>query len=236
MRLGCCAFYFCTHAGNRKEDRQPIFSCCFKMTPSHTRFLAFNTFPEIFVPAGHVGLLMDEKNDYLLASPGMHNIRSCFTRVRGPPKPINRVIEHGDRTIVTVSLQCVCKLLVPYLRRSFLRALTRLIMRGLSAPFSKKSVSPLSQVDQGNIGFAMDNGMPVLLPQGIHCWTSDSLHFVKMVRESIHPLVTSLRPRFWITGLSSPRALKTAFPVPLAAGPFERPRCSAGPVHDLDRG
>mmetsp|Transcript_19410 Transcript_19410/g.44013 ORF Transcript_19410/g.44013 Transcript_19410/m.44013 type:complete len:481 (+) Transcript_19410:271-1713(+) len=108
----------------------------------------FCTHAEIFVPAGHVGLLMDEKNDYLLASPGMHNIRSCFTRVRGPPKPINRVIEHGDRTIVTV--------------------------------------------DQGNIGFAMDNGMPVLLPQGIHCWTSDSLHFVKMVPLSDH--VVALGP------------------------------------------
>ena len=33
-------------------------------------------------------------------------------------------------------------------------------------------------VEQGYIGYAMDNGQPVLLPPGIHVWTSDSRHFV----------------------------------------------------------
>ena len=32
---------------------------------------------EMFVPAGHVGFLMNEKNEYLFMQPGMHNIRSC---------------------------------------------------------------------------------------------------------------------------------------------------------------
>ena len=29
---------------------------------------------ELFVPASHVGLLMNERNEYLFAQPGMHNI------------------------------------------------------------------------------------------------------------------------------------------------------------------
>merc|ERR1719399_368170 len=34
-------------------------------------------------------------------------------------------------------------------------------------------------VDQGSIGYASDNGQPVLLPPGIHVWTSESMDFVK---------------------------------------------------------
>jgi hypothetical protein len=32
-------------------------------------------------------------------------------------------------------------------------------------------------VEQGHVGFAVDNGQPVLLPPGIHVWTSNSLEF-----------------------------------------------------------
>jgi len=34
-------------------------------------------------------------------------------------------------------------------------------------------------VDQGHIGYATDNGQPVMLPPGIHVWKSDSLAFIK---------------------------------------------------------
>merc|ERR1719399_2511218 len=34
-------------------------------------------------------------------------------------------------------------------------------------------------VDQGSIGYTSDNGQPVLLPPGIHVWTSESMDFVK---------------------------------------------------------
>ena len=41
-------------------------------------------------------------------------------------------------------------------------------------------------VEQGYIGYAMDNGIPVLLPQGLHCWTSNSLHYIKAVPLNDH--------------------------------------------------
>jgi len=91
------------------------------------------THTEMFVPAGHVGLLMDDQNRYLFASPGMHNISSMFVRKTGAPKPLRGHIKHGNRTIVIV--------------------------------------------DQGFIGYAEDNGQPLLLPPGIHIWTSETLDF-----------------------------------------------------------
>lgn len=72
------------------------------------------THTELFVPAGHVGLLMDEQNRYLFAQPGMHNIKSCFTRVTSPPVHLRNVIKHGNRTIVIVEqgyigyVECSC--------------------------------------------------------------------------------------------------------------------------------
>ena len=36
-------------------------------------------------------------------------------------------------------------------------------------------------VEQGHIGYATDNGQPVLLPPGIHVWTSESLRYLKSV-------------------------------------------------------
>merc|ERR1719326_1599766 len=90
---------------------------------------------EMFVPAGHVGLLMNDKNKYLFAQPGMHNIASMFLRVTGEPLPLRGHIQHGNRTIVIV--------------------------------------------EQGYIGYAMDNGQPCLLPPGIHVWTSESMDFIQ---------------------------------------------------------
>jgi len=87
---------------------------------------------EFFIPAGNVGLLQNEANEYLFAQPGMHNIQGIFTRHTGT-QPIRGHINHGNRTIVIV--------------------------------------------EQGFIGYAMDNGQPVLLPPGIHVWRSESLYF-----------------------------------------------------------
>jgi hypothetical protein len=86
---------------------------------------------DFFVPAGHVGLLMNERNDYYFAQPGMHNVSGMFTRLEKIEK-LRGHIEHGNRTIVIV--------------------------------------------EQGYVGYAMDNGQPVLLPPGIHVWTSESLY------------------------------------------------------------
>ncbi|KAK7247744.1 hypothetical protein SO694_00088149 [Aureococcus anophagefferens] len=110
----CAHGYFCL----------PGLGCC----------LYHATHMELFVPAGHVGLLMDGENRYLFAQPGMHNIQSIFIRSVGT-KPLRGLIQHGNRTIVVV--------------------------------------------EQGYLGYARDNGQPVLLPPGIHVWTSESLEFVE---------------------------------------------------------
>merc|ERR550514_2601525 len=100
------------------------------------------THVEMFVPAGHVGLLMNEKNEYLFAQPGMHNIKSCFIKNTEAPKQLRGLITHGNRTIVII--------------------------------------------EQGYIGYAIDNGQPVLLPPGIHVWTSESLFFKQEVALNDH--------------------------------------------------
>lgn len=103
---------------------------------------------ELFVPASHVGLLMNERNEYLFAQPGMHNISSIFMKSVSHPMPLtgrNGVhISHGNRTI------CI--------------------------------------VEQGYIGYAVDNGQPVLLPPGIHVWTSESLKFLRSVALNDHKI------------------------------------------------
>merc|ERR1719159_1564336 len=108
---------------------------------------------ETFVPAGHVGFLMNEKNEYLFMQPGMHNIQSCFMRQTGSPRPLRGHLEHGNRTIVIV--------------------------------------------EQGYLGFAQDNGQPVLLPPGIHVWTSESLFFIKQVALDDH--IVELGPMTLVT-------------------------------------
>merc|ERR1719443_1376489 len=70
----------------------PGIGCCIYNT----------THIETFVPAGHVGFLMNEKNEYLFMQPGMHNIKTCFTRQTRSPKKLRGHIEHGNRTIVIV--------------------------------------------------------------------------------------------------------------------------------------
>jgi regulator of protease activity HflC (stomatin/prohibitin superfamily) len=66
--------------------------------------LAYNAFhTETFVPAGHVGLFQDDKNNFLFAAPGMHNISSAFTKKKGDPVCVTSgTIIHGNRTICTV--------------------------------------------------------------------------------------------------------------------------------------
>eukprot|EP00971_Amphidinium_carterae_P325707 6456115-Amphidinium_carterae.1 len=98
---------------------------------------------EFFVPAGHVGLLMDGQRRYLFAQPGMHNIRSVYVTCLGVKAlPSNAALMHGNRTILVV--------------------------------------------EQGFIGLAFDNGQPVLLPPGIHVWTSETLRYMNAVSLAQH--------------------------------------------------
>jgi hypothetical protein len=52
-------------------------------------------------------------------------------------------------------------------------------------------------VEQGFVGYAMDNGQPVLLPPGIHVWTSESLHYKESI--PLNQNVISLGPQTLIT-------------------------------------
>jgi regulator of protease activity HflC (stomatin/prohibitin superfamily) len=113
-----------------------------------------STHTEFFVPAGHVGLLMNEKQEYLFAQPGMHNISGCFMKHCGTHKlPTNNALVHGNRCIL--------------------------------------------MVEQGFLGLAFDNGQPVLLPPGIHVWTSDTLSYNKAISLDQH--MVSLGPYTLIT-------------------------------------
>merc|ERR1719379_1272287 len=52
-------------------------------------------------------------------------------------------------------------------------------------------------VEQGFLGYAQDNGQPVLLPPGIHVWTSESLFFVRPVALDDH--IVNLGPMTVVT-------------------------------------
>eukprot|EP00929_Paragymnodinium_shiwhaense_P103921 TRINITY_DN6778_c0_g1_i2.p1 TRINITY_DN6778_c0_g1~~TRINITY_DN6778_c0_g1_i2.p1 ORF type:complete len:535 (+),score=144.07 TRINITY_DN6778_c0_g1_i2:89-1693(+) len=100
---------------------------------------------EFFVPAGHVGLLMDDANRYLFAQPGMHNIASIWMKHVGTMAlPVNKQLQHGNRVILVV--------------------------------------------EQGYIGLAFDNGQPVLLPPGIHVWTSETLQYKTSISLDQHKI------------------------------------------------
>jgi len=107
---------------------------------------------ETFVPAGHVGKIMNDRNEYLFMQPGMHNISTCLMKMQGV-QPLRGHVTHGNRTIVIV--------------------------------------------EQGYLGYAQDNGQPVLLPPGVHVWTSESLFFVKPVPLDDH--IVDLGPMTLVT-------------------------------------
>jgi len=89
---------------------------------------------EVFVPAQHLGLFMNSKNEYVFAESGMHNVSGLFWTFNGLAA-VNEgnCIRHGNRTVVIVN--------------------------------------------QGELGYATDRGQPVLLPPGVHSWTSETLKY-----------------------------------------------------------
>jgi len=134
----------------KQRDMWKRFKCGYYFLPGIGPLIYRATHLELFVEASHVGLLMNEKNEYLFAQPGMHNISSMFIKSVGRPVPLTGDgvrgvhIQHGNRTI------CI--------------------------------------VEQGFIGYAVDNGQPVLLPPGIHVWTSESRKFIRSVALNDHKI------------------------------------------------
>jgi len=84
---------------NLKEKCMYGYFCC----PVLGCMIYGVTHSEVFIPAGHVGLLLDEKQQYIFAQPGMHNIKSIWIKVVGiEPLPNNNQLKHGNRTILVV--------------------------------------------------------------------------------------------------------------------------------------
>jgi hypothetical protein len=101
---------------------------------------------EVVVPPGHVCCFIDNDNNYLFAKPGIHNITDPFLQQVGFPLPVQKqVIDHGNRTIVTIP--------------------------------------------QGKLGYASDMGQPVLLPPGLHSWTSETLRYERLFELDQHIIV-----------------------------------------------
>ena len=99
-------------------------------------FWAFNL--EMTVEPMHIGLVMDEANQYLLARPGIHLIKSMFCRGCGQVDiGAARKIQHGNRNVVLV--------------------------------------------EEGHVGLAWCDGQPVLLPDGYHAWTHETMHFERQM-------------------------------------------------------
>merc|ERR1719330_2169558 len=97
---------------------------------------------------------MNEKQEYLFAQPGMHNISSCFMKHTGnKPLPANDCLQHGNRVILIV--------------------------------------------EQGYIGLAFDNGQPILIPPGLHVWTSETLKYKEAISLDQH--VVKLGPYTLLT-------------------------------------
>ena len=103
----------------------------------------FNT--EVTIPPGHLCCFTNDNNDYIFASPGVHNIQSPFFKQIGGPRMVRgngNVIVHGNRTVVTVP--------------------------------------------QGMLGYASDMGQPVLLPPGLHSWTSETMVYERLLSLDSH--------------------------------------------------
>jgi len=76
-------------------------------------------------------------------------------------------------------------------------------VHNIQDPFLKKVGEPFSvqraavthgnrtvvTVPQGKLGFAQDMGQPVLLPPGLHSWTSETLQFERIVSLDEHVIV-----------------------------------------------
>merc|ERR1719171_2991098 len=57
---------------------------------------------------------------------------------------------------------------------------------GISGVHIRHGNRTICIVEQGFIGYAIDNGQPVLLPPGIHVWTSESRKFIRQVALNDH--------------------------------------------------
>jgi regulator of protease activity HflC (stomatin/prohibitin superfamily) len=98
--------------------------------------LYYATHLEMTIDPMHIGLILDEQNNYLLAKPGVHLQSSLFSHfIAQYDLNQQKYINHGDRHIVLI--------------------------------------------DEGYVGLAWHDGQPVILPDGIHSWTSQTMRFCK---------------------------------------------------------
>ena len=175
-----------------------IYDASFSWHWHHTCFLFGKLFKyvPVTVPPGHVVGLIDDNNDYLLAKPGSHLIKSPFiVRATGTMKVTQgNIIVHGNRTIVTVpqgELGYATDMGQPILLPPGLHSWKSETMR-----FEKLCkldnhvivVGPYTvlTVDEGYSAITQNNGRQVILDGGeTHLLTHQKWRFEKFITKKI---------------------------------------------------
>lgn len=122
--------------------------CCF-----------YSAVHEVEVPDGSVRAFQDGKGGFGFFGPGLHRLVNPWLRVDTANAKLSQgVIRNGDRCLVTVP--------------QVLGPCTYLAQHVVHMP-----CTCLPHVMQGQIGFALDMGQPILLPPGLHQWRSSTMEF-----------------------------------------------------------
>jgi len=136
---------------------------------------------EFFVPAGSVGLMMNEKQEYLFAQPGMHNIASCYVEHASTSRlPFNDQLQHGNRVILVVEQGYIGLAFdngQPVLFPPGIHVWTSETLRYKEAIALDKHILKLGPytlltVDEGYAAVSQNNGKQQIL-QGGHTWLLD---------------------------------------------------------------
>jgi len=126
-------------------------------TPGCGLLLYKISFSEVTVPPGFVCCFIDQDNNYIFAKPGIHNILNPFIKRVSHPIDVSGT---GSSMGASGILE----------RKAWIEHGNRTIVT----------------VQQGMLGYASDMGQPVLLPPGLHSWTSETLVFERMIELSEH--------------------------------------------------
>jgi regulator of protease activity HflC (stomatin/prohibitin superfamily) len=152
---------------------------------------------EIKVPPGHLTCFTDEDDNYIFARPGIHNIADPFLKQVSSPISIHgaenqrNVIEHGNRTIVTVPQGMLGiasdmgqPLLLPPGLHSWKSETIRFdtMCRLNDSPILHVGPFTILTVDDGYVAITINNGKLILLDGGqTHLLTHQKWRFERFM-------------------------------------------------------
>jgi regulator of protease activity HflC (stomatin/prohibitin superfamily) len=152
------------------------------------------THTEMFVPSGHVGLLIDNENRFLFAQPGMHNIPSMWIQVDREPEQLDKVIVHGNRTLLVVQQGTIGvawdngqpKLFPPGIHSWLSETLRFESFIPLDRHVIEFGPYTLLTVNEGYAAVTQNNGKQHILPGGqVHLLTHQNWRFEKFMTTKI---------------------------------------------------